>query len=76
MSGKKEGGDEEEELGDGGGLQGDLCLRLGFTKVTTGSPRNAKASHPLSAHRLPTCSHAYAHLSLSVNGFPRFLMTA
>lgn len=57
----------------GGGM---ICVGLGFAKVTPGRPETIKASSFVPSVSPPACCHTCRCLSLSLNGFPRFLMTA
>lgn len=67
--GRKEGCGEASRM---------ICVRLGFAKVTPGRPETPAAPRLVPSVCLPACllPHMRIPLSLSLNGFPRFLMTA
>lgn len=60
----------------GGEASGMICVRLGFAKVTPGRPETITAPSLVPSVCLPACCHTCRYLSLSLNGFPGFLMTA
>lgn len=55
---------------------GMICVGLGFGKATPGRPETDTAPSLVPSVSLPACRHTCGYLSLSLNGFPRFLMTA
>lgn len=70
--GSEQGGGWGERVG-GSGM---ICVGLGFAKVTLGRPAAVAASSLVPSVNPPACCHTCGYLSLSLNGFPRFLMTA
>lgn len=54
-----------------------ICVGLGFAKVTPARPReHLGPPGVVPSVCLSAATHADIHLSLSPNGFPRFLMAA